>query len=326
MHFSILIPTHNRADSLARTLESISHMNLPQGQNFEVVVVDNNSSDHTREVVERMAKATGLLMKWVLETRQGTNHARNRGIQEAKGTYLLFTDDDVVVTPHWLADYIKAFETYPNAACMSGRVIPEFSSGQPAWLPEDLLSYYGNQDYGDEARPFPFPKYPMEMNMAFRKDFLIRVGGFPTAIMRNATTLMSNDGKLFFNSLHHMQESVMYIPSGLIYHQIPPERITQDWLMKRIYWQGISDVVSRQLIDPMPKLAMLSRAMHIMTNALILLSGGQRSPRRIWWHYKKLTFSQRADLAYYKGTLAGILRELPQTHRPPSLQSTAKVY
>src|SRR5262245_30253525 len=105
---SIIIPTYNRAGLLKGTLESVQSLRIPQGWRAEVVVVDNNSTDQTAMVVAETDKMERIPIRCVIEPRQGTSNARNRGILESTFSDLVFFDDDVMVDPDWLEGYVEA--------------------------------------------------------------------------------------------------------------------------------------------------------------------------------------------------------------------------
>lgn len=301
MNFSIIIPTYNRADSLAQTLDSLAGVNLPAGCSAEVLVIDNNSRDQTARVVAERAGRMPYALRHVLETRQGSNFARNRGIAEASGSHLIFTDDDVALDPAWLCDYAEAFARHPGAACLTGRVIPRFLAARPAWLTDNLLCYYGEQDFGDAAAPVLYPKYPVEMNIAFARETLEHFGGFSTAINRDAKTLMSNDGMIFFERLARAGATVLYLPGALIYHLIPGERIDQRWILRRVYWQGRSDVGVGQMLAPPSKLKLVGEALAAAWRAFQGMRGGHLLPRRAYWHYRGQAVDLKCEQWYELG-------------------------
>ena len=102
MKISVILCTYNRCQSLAKTLESIAVSVLPESVEWEVVVVDNNSKDQTREVIEDFCRRNAGRFRYIHESQQGLSHARNAGIREARGEILAFTDDDIIVDNKWL--------------------------------------------------------------------------------------------------------------------------------------------------------------------------------------------------------------------------------
>jgi glycosyltransferase involved in cell wall biosynthesis len=139
MLLSVVICTWNRAQSLRVALSSLTRLVDPAGANWEVVVVDNNSTDDTRAAVEEHRDA--LPVRYVFEPRQGLSHARNRAVQEAGGDLIIFTDDDVRVDPRWLAEYASAAQQYPEAAFFGGTIDLRFPGTPPRWLRNNLSKF-----------------------------------------------------------------------------------------------------------------------------------------------------------------------------------------
>jgi hypothetical protein len=154
MLITVAICTLNRAESLRRTLDSLAAMRLPDHLDWEVLVVDNGCADHTDAVIE--AFAGRLPIRREFEPRRGHTPARNHAVDAAKGEYIVWTDDDVVVDPGWLAAYAEAFCHRPEAALFGGPVIPRYASPAPAWLTESLTvvgPMVAFRDFGAEPIP-----------------------------------------------------------------------------------------------------------------------------------------------------------------------------
>ena len=171
---SIVICTHNRAESLRHALQGVAEQAVPAGESLEVIVVDNASSDHTRAVVHEAAGDRRLPIRYVLERTLGLSHARNRGIREAQGALILFTDDDVLPSPRWVEQLSGAMKRF-NADAGGGAILPLWLSPPPAWLEAPALRscLWGvigllcRQETGlvDADDPAPF----FGGNMAFRR-------------------------------------------------------------------------------------------------------------------------------------------------------------
>ena len=129
---SVAVCTWNRAALLEGTLTTMCALDVPEGLEWEVVVVDNGSTDATPEVVERLGER--LPVRRVLEPEPGHSNARNRAVHEARGAYIVWTDDDVLVHPGWLAAYARAFSDFPDVAFFGGAVLPHFTEEPPAWV------------------------------------------------------------------------------------------------------------------------------------------------------------------------------------------------
>jgi len=168
---TIAICTLNRAESLRRTLESLVAMQIPNGLPWEVVVINNGCTDHTDEIIASFAKR--LPIRRHIEPQRGVSRARNRAVDMAKGDYIVWTDDDVVVDPGWLAAYTEAFRRWPAAALFGGRILPRYELPEAEWLRacEHMLQLpYAVRDLGDA--PFRFSSsvgpYPFGANFAVR--------------------------------------------------------------------------------------------------------------------------------------------------------------
>ena len=154
MDVSVIVCTRNRASSLKRTLQSLADLSVPAGLCWEMIVVDNNSTDDTPDVIAGFSGVLPLVAAF--EARDGLSNARNRGVQAAAGTYMVWTDDDVVVDRQWLAAYVEAFRRWPEAAVFGGKIIPVYEEPSPAWARDahdELAPLMACRDFGDASLP-----------------------------------------------------------------------------------------------------------------------------------------------------------------------------
>ena len=154
MLITVAICTFNRAASLRRTLDSLVAMHLPEGLDWEVVVVNNNCTDSTDEVISTFTER--LPIRRAFEPQQGHSKARNRAIEEARGEYIVWTDDDVIVAREWLAAYAEAFRQWPDGAVFGGPIIPLYEEPVVPWVvqSEELLGGpWAIRDLGDLTIP-----------------------------------------------------------------------------------------------------------------------------------------------------------------------------
>jgi glycosyltransferase involved in cell wall biosynthesis len=171
MFISIAICTLNRAESLRRTLDSLVEMRVPGDLSWEIVIV-HSSTDHTNEVISEYVGH--LPVRWEFEPRPGKSNARNRAIDLAKGDYILWTDDDVVVDPGWLTAYVEAFRRWPEAAVFGGRITPRYEAPVEKWVKESeavLEGPYAIRDFGDHVHPLSAndeDHFPFGANWAIR--------------------------------------------------------------------------------------------------------------------------------------------------------------
>jgi glycosyltransferase involved in cell wall biosynthesis len=301
---SIIIATFNRAEQLRYVVQQLESQQAISELSAELVLVDNNSTDHTPEVLKAYKQSSRLPVTIVRETKQGSNHARNAGIQNAKGQILIFTDDDVEFTKTWLSDLVGYMHLHPECSIATGKVTLKFETSEPPWLTDELLPFYGHQDYGNAAIDLCFPKFPVEMNMAIRASVFSRYGTFSPAISRDDKTLMSNDAKLFFHELAKVGETVRYIPNAHLYHLIPKERATVDYILRRFFWQGVSDVAFDAIINQDNNRRSIPKDLANIIRIGNHIRGPHFSPRIIYWRWLGMPLDAKVWHAYNFGRLS----------------------
>jgi glucosyl-dolichyl phosphate glucuronosyltransferase len=242
---SAIICTHNRAESLPATLASLRRQDaIPEG--FEVIVVDNASTDGTPAVVaaaQREWPGAPDALRLVHEPRLGLNHARNRGIAEARGEVVAFLDDDAVAVPGWLGELTRAYRPDPDVWCVGGKVSPRWPDGsRPAWLPRTLETYLGIVEW-DAPRLCHHPAYPIGTNLSFRREAFAALGGFDPRLDRVGRMLLSCGDSEMCWRVERAGKRVSYTPAALAHHVIPRSRLTPSWFQARYYWQGRSVAV-----------------------------------------------------------------------------------
>jgi glycosyltransferase involved in cell wall biosynthesis len=216
-----------------KALESVAAQTLLESVEWEVLVVDNNSHDHTREVVDEFFRRYPRRFRYVFEANQGLSFARNSGIREARGDVLAFMDDDVTVEPGWL-DNLTAPLRGGEWAGSGGKTLPAGIFTPPYWLAPDgpynmlgvLCAYF---NLGDKARELDEPPYGT--NMAFRKQMFEKYGGFRTDLSRCGANTMSNEDTEFGRRLMKAGERLRYEPSAVVRHPVPENRITKEYFL-----------------------------------------------------------------------------------------------
>jgi glycosyltransferase involved in cell wall biosynthesis len=239
MRFSIVIATYKRSGILGDTLKSLAA--LKPDAPWEVIVVDNNSPDRTREVVESMAPTFPVPLIYAFEREQGRSAALNTGFAIARGEIIVTTDDDVRVE----ADWLTRIERGLDAQCcdyVGGRVLPLWEGPRPEWLPATngrLWAVIALLDYG--TKPLKFgARVPLGVNMAIRKPALDRVGGFDPRIGRKAGTLLGQEVREWCLRATAAGVSGYYIPDVAVQHLIPRDRLTKQYFRRWFFWRGIS--------------------------------------------------------------------------------------
>lgn len=232
---SIIIGTYNRCESLKKALGSILALARDGSFNDELIVVDNNSTDATRKVVESYQHRFEGRLRYCFELSQGLNFARNRGIQEAKGDIIVYTDDDVVVSANWISNISAFFAEYPDADAVGGRVLPSYPEKSPWWVKkyQDLLiGPILVHDHGDATMVYDRSTMPQFVgaNMAFRKKVFAETGGFRTDVGVGTGTMGAETE--FFNRLIKHNKKVYYCGKILLWHPVTRDRMTLRYIAK----------------------------------------------------------------------------------------------
>lgn len=246
MNVSVVICTHNRADDLARALDSV----LAQAGDLpcEVVVVDNRSTDATPDVVRRAAERGPV--RYLYEPQLGLCHARNAGWRAARGTWVAYLDDDAVAEPGWLAAIPAAFAIAPNVGVAGGRVSPDWRAARPAWLSDEIARSLTVVDWAAEPKVIADVRreWLVGANLALPRSVLAEVGGFRPELDRVGTRLLSGGDVYLQKQVIRRGYTCVYYPAMAVRHLVPASRLDQRWFRRRYFWQGVSDAVM-ELLD-----------------------------------------------------------------------------
>lgn len=255
IRISLVIATYNRAEQLMATLGSVVAQGLAP-EAWECVVVDNNSTDTTRERVANLcAEHPTLNIRYIFEREQGLSAARNAGIGAAKGDIIAFVDDDERIVPDFLSAYIDLFDTMPDAMAAGGRIIAEYPTGRPRWMSRYAEQPIANpMHYGNSVRLFPAGKIPGGGNMAFRREALNRVGIFDTTLGRTGKRLIGGEESDLFERMAAVGIRPYYVPRAVMYHIIPSEKLTEEYFARLCYNTGVSQRRRAELHDRVARL------------------------------------------------------------------------
>jgi glycosyltransferase involved in cell wall biosynthesis len=222
---SVIICTYDRCRSLAQVLEDLFAQRVRPELRWEVVVVDNNSSDRTRDVVEEAALNAPVPLHYAFEGRQGKSFALNRGLSLARGRILCFTDDDVRVDPAWVQTLVDHFDG--DGVCMgvSGRLLPLLPEDPPRELEPEEIKRYFSYDLGDRITRLARPPYGN--NMAYRREAFERYGEFRVDLgpIQGDRDGLGEDSDLG-SRLILGGELMCYVPDAVIHHIIAPQELT----------------------------------------------------------------------------------------------------
>ena len=225
MDVTIAICTRNRAASLRRTLNSLTLMEIPGGTQFELVVVDNGSTDNTASVIESFAGA--LPIRYDVEPALGVSHARNRALATARGKFIIWTDDDVLVNRQWLSAYVTAFARWPDVDLFGGKILPDFEDPVPDWLKSCLpvvATAFGMRDFGDrELEMRERDGLPYGANHALRTSWHRAV---PFRVDLGLGTDLYGEETEVMRSVLAGGKTWRWIPAAQVQHFVPRERLT----------------------------------------------------------------------------------------------------
>jgi glycosyltransferase involved in cell wall biosynthesis len=240
---TVIVCTYNRCESLAQALRSIASSVLPDSVEWEVLVVDNNSRDQTRTVVEEISCHYPGRFRYLFEPRQGLSNARNAGISAAGGQILVFTDDDVTVDRLWLQN-LTAPLLMGQWAGAAGRIRLESEFRPPRWMaitgPFNLGESLVQFDRGDQEGPLDQP--PFGANMAFRKIIFEKYGGFRADLGRCGESLIGNEDTEFAGRLMAAGERLYYVPSAVVNHPVHEDRLKKGYFRSYYFAHGRSVV------------------------------------------------------------------------------------
>ena len=241
MKITAISCTYNRCQSLEKALDSVAASKLPESVEWEVLVVDNNSRDQTRPVVEDFCRRYPGRFRYLFEPEQGKSHALNAGIREARGEVLAFMDDDVTVDPMWLQNLTAPLLRGPWVG-VGGAVLPQRDFVLPKWINVDeryALPPLALFDLGPTRSELT--EAPFGTNMAFKKTIFDQYGRFRTDLGPQPGSEIRGEDSEFVYRLLDAGERLCYEPSALVYHSIPENRLKREYFLAWWFDKGRAD-------------------------------------------------------------------------------------
>lgn len=237
---SCIICTYNREKYIYECLSRLANNSEQKG--WEIVLVNNNSTDNTATECKRFEEDfPNVNYHYFVETQQGLSFARNRGIAESRGEWLVFLDDDAMVEPNYIANLQLDISNHPEAAAFGGQIEPFFEGETPRWLSPWAMGFVSAIDLGDKVISFAANKYPIGANMGIRRDVIEQIGEFNTTLGRIGNNLLGGEEKDIFNRIRERQLPILYFPNIKVKHCIPPKRTTTEFIAKLGYGVGQSE-------------------------------------------------------------------------------------
>jgi glycosyltransferase involved in cell wall biosynthesis len=243
MNLSVILCTYNRAAILAETLRSLESVRQPRGLTWELVLVDNNSRDDTRQIVEVATRRGVLPCRYVFEARQGKAHALNTGVARAQAEVLAFTDDDVIFDPRWLE---AVWRPFGDPACLGigGQILPVWSHLKPAWYsetgPYELMPAIARYTWGLETKPVV--QAPWGANMAYRRAAFIQCGGFDPRFGPEGDIRRLGVDIQFGRRVLAGGARVLYVPDAIVHHWVDPARLRKQYFQAFYFQYGRMEV------------------------------------------------------------------------------------
>ena len=239
---SVIVCTYNRCALVRESILSLLEQDIAKNS-YEIIVVDNNSTDNTKYVVEEISKGEMPVLKYIKEDRQGLSYARNRGAREASGEIVAYIDDDAIAEKGWLKGLLDVYRNFPDAGIVGGRIDPVWLHEKPSWITKNIEVAYTILNYGNEIKEISFPKTPFGANLSVKRDVFLSLGGFSTQLGRKAASLISNEELYLCYLVEQNDKKLYYTPNAVVHHKVFPERLNRRFLFKRAYAQGISNIL-----------------------------------------------------------------------------------
>ena len=241
MMLSVILCTYNRERYIYNVLQSIAAGGFGD---YEIVLVNNNSTDGTESECQRFAKDhPEVTMRYCVERQQGLSYARNRGIMESQGEVLVYVDDDAVVNREYLQTYADFFNRNKEAVAAGGPITPRYDGcEEPSWMSHYTRQLVtGELNLGTREREFPKGAFPGGGNAAYRKSVFDEMGLFNVELGRKGNSLIGAEEKDLFDKMTSRGMKFYYLPNAILYHLIPPKKLTQDYFDRLTFGIGVSE-------------------------------------------------------------------------------------
>ncbi len=236
------ICTHNRATFLPRLLEVLQDMAVPAGLSFEVLVVDNASSDETPRLVQDYVQRNPSRFVYVREEKLGLSHARNLALRTSSADVIAFIDDDAIPRSGWLPAIIEGYSSGHDVGVVGGQVLLAFSNDAklPRWFGKALYPHYSHREFeGEKAFESHRPvDDPYGANIAFRRSLALDLGGFNVNLGRQGGRLLGGEETQLCQDIRSAGYRVLLHPRSVVDHFIPAGRISLKQLLQQAWCDG----------------------------------------------------------------------------------------
>lgn len=220
LDLSIIVCSYNNYNSLLRTLSDIENCYLHDSK-VELILVNNNSSDNTKNLADWSPRSKNISYKYILVEAQGLSYARNAGVQKSRSRYLLFTDDDASIPPNWISEYLLAISKF-SPDCLFSKIHVNWGGhGKPWWYLDEYRPFFVDLDYGESiilVKDFDHEFFGK--NFCVKKDIIESLGGFDTTLGRVGGKLIAGEETLLYWKMIDRGLDVMYFPSAPVMHNL----------------------------------------------------------------------------------------------------------
>lgn len=236
---SIIIPTYNREKMLSITIDSFINQAYPKDC-YEIIIANNNSIDGTQKIIDEYVNKYPDFIKTIFEKRQGVHYARNSAAKNARGELLYYTDDDMIADINLIRNLVQVFIDNSDVASASGKILPKWEEEPPQWVLEKLNNHFLSlNDMGEDTIIKSEDFCIFSCHQMVRRDVFFRSGGFNP---ENTAGEWIGDGETGLNiKIKDLGYKFAYVGNSIIYHMIPPSRMTQKYFNSRLANQGNCD-------------------------------------------------------------------------------------
>ena len=299
MKISAIICTHNGQKVLEKAIQSLIDQTLDK-KDYEILVVDNASTDSTCEIVRQYEDQENL--RYIFEPNLGLSNARNTGWKEAVGEFVAYLDDDAIACPEWLERILHAFRTVTEAGAVGGRTNPIWEAPRPLWLPDNMLESLSIINWSDVPIFLNDQQWLVGANISLPKKLLKEIGGFSSELGRKGNCLLSNEENLLIRKIREKGLKIFYHPQILVHHLVPANRLKKGWFIRRYFWQGISDAIfnygSKALTIKEKLFIIKSQFHHFIKKPELIFCLLKPSDDKKVWDEKKVSYYR---LGYIRG-------------------------
>ncbi len=241
MNLTVIIPTYNRAQLLRTCIESVLRAARPRGLCITVVVVDNNSSDHTKRIADSFAGQPEISVRYMLVLRRGKSAALNQALSQTNAELVGLIDDDEEIDSAWFQVIHREFSVDPGLDYIGGPCVPSWEQAQPDWF---SLAYCGVVGIALRPERVPFsPEFTgmlMGGNAVIRNSTLQRVLPYPEHLGKIGHTIRSGEDEVIYHRLLEIGAKGVVVPDMIIRHRIPAQRLTKRYFRRWVVGRGIS--------------------------------------------------------------------------------------